>query len=462
METKMEKYRECFCSICAWMTARTYRVLSYGAIVAGLILLAFPVHGIQMPARARMLSVVLGQPMPELAHRLSGLMDHVTDLYFWMALLGDAAGVTEAPQVYDLALRGMLSFLFLATPFFVRRVFRSTELAVLSPFLLLPAVHHMFFSYVDWYFAPGIVVMLGCMMAIVLLTWQGGRQRWYWLGLAATALVAGWGNVMRLHAGLGVSLLALYAAWRLRHHFPQGRRTLAVALSALIVAVSYPMFTTILPGAFQQYYGAPMYVSLGPWHTTYIGLGWRHDFEVRLAAHGIRTPHVLGFGEGHGEDAWKTSDDYHDIAYLDGSAVTYVERHDPEKQLVYGSPESMRMLRARWLALWREAPGWMLANYAEKALFCVIVILGFAVYWAKWAFVLTLVLFFQSRRKGWTVVWNPKRFYVVPIFCVIPSLVFGLVATPHQHYLLGSIAGVVMMMYLALLDLVRSAIRERG
>ena len=219
------------------------------------------------------------------------------------------------------------------------------------------------------------------------------------------------------------------------------------------------MFTTILPGAFQRYHGAATYTPMGPWHTIYIGLGWRHDFEVRLAVHGIRTPHVLGFGEGRGEDAWKTSDDYRDIVYLDGCASAYVDRHDPEKKVVYETASYMNVLRDRWLELWREVPGWMMANYAEKAVFCVIILIGFAAYWAKWVLVLLLVLFWQVRRKGWTVAWSPKCFYALPAFCAMLGLVFGMAATPHQHYILGSIAGVVMMMVLCLLDLVNRVLR---
>lgn len=443
---------------CCWMAAKPQRLVLYGIVVAALILLLFPVHGMGMPTRVRALDGGLGLTMSELAQHLPEILDLCKAVDFWMALIGTAIGAPDAAWMYDQALRGMLFFLFAPMPFLVHQVYRSGVLAVLSPVLLLIATHRMLFHYNDWYFGSAITLLLGCMLLAALLSWQGRRRTWYWIGLVAVGLVASWGNVTRLHAGAGLSLLALFVAWRVRHHFPQGRRWLAVALSALVLGVTYPVFAPGLPNAFQRYYGAPAYTSMGPWHSIYIGLGWRKTIEELLEKRGVPIPAVLGFHEGQ-KDAWKTGDNPHDIIYLDTCAAAYVERHDPAHEVGYLTPAYMDILRDRYIAIWVEQPGWMLLNYAEKFFVCMVWTVAFAALDAKWILVLLLLAFVWLRRRGRRIVWSSRTVYLMPLLYAAFLSLNGMMAVPRTVYLLGSIAGVVMVFLLALFDCLHSLLQ---
>jgi hypothetical protein len=295
-------------------------------------------------------------------------------MYLYVPLVAHYFGISDpraALRDMYLTLAILLAFVY---PLLFFEISGSLAVAVLAPIGLLFVLTRAI-TLIDVYWAPALVLLLGLPLLLAL------RARAPFVitgGVAVVCLLASISDSVRADTGVGLFIAALVVIFRWLVGWK--RRAIAVGVGLLAFASVYPL---ALDGA-RAYRDSQVDVSLSSgnshafWHPAYLGLGY-----IQPNRFGIEFDDPLG---------WAT-------------AIVY----NPHVQ--YLSPEYNADLEHAFARITADDPGYVLADYAEKAGDVV----GGAVrlYWPELTLLAVLLLFWPPDRR-----WQEMMVIAAPVLIV--------------------------------------------
>lgn len=434
---------------------RTYAFAWLYGMCMGIVfnLYTYYQHNVEslMPSRIRKLTTLLSLDIQEALRYLTEHSDHMTSYYLYQRLYGGVLGVSNPIDIMEQIWVCMFVLAYAIITVFVWHKYRSKILTLCAPvcfYLLSRAVLVTHHDDCTWFLAWAVYAIL----PLLAIFYDKGREllqyKGYVLFIFITLLIAmliGISNIGRLHSGLAISCVLLYMVFVFCSKMYNKKKAVLVGLmSLLIVFQGYSLFTATIPNSMMRLYGINSNINyFGPWHTLYIGLGWRNS-----------VPKLSALAECSDKEAWKTDKNPAKIIYLDECADGFVKSKD--SSIEYISKPYFEVLKTEYMRILTENTGWALINYLEKAIVC------FAyVFYTQWRALLILSAIELILKKKNMLALSSSFVYTSAIFTMMADLIFGLIAIPTAGYLQGSMAALSLCMFVLAMDILDSLLHRR-
>lgn len=334
---------------------------------------------------------------------------------------------------------------------FVWHQYHSKILTICAPVIFYFLTKTVLVTHHDdctWFLAWAVYAIL----PLLAIFYDQGRKllqyKRYVLFLFITLLIAmlvGISNIGRLHSGLTISCILLYIVlWSCKKMRKNKKAILVGLMSFFIVFQGYSLFTATIPNNMMRLYGISSNINyFGPWHTLYIGLGWRNSL-----------PKLSMLAECNDKEAWKTDKNPAKIIYLDECADGFVKSKD--SSIEYISKPYFEVLKTEYIRILKENTQWVFINYAEKILVCLL-----NVFYTQWKSLIIVSIFAFILRKKNILNLSSRFMYASAVFTLMIDLIFGIIAMPTANYLQGSMAALSLAIFILVMDMLASLLRDR-
>lgn len=277
-------------------------------------------------------------------------LDHNSAYYLYLSYLATAFDL-DAGKTFIIAQFFAILFLMGVFPVLMYKITKRVSFALASIvlFFLMPnIVPASMFQINDCYWVYYWVLMIGVPILYILLTNEWSNKMWgYTLLLCFTLAIA---QLVRSNAGvfLWIALIGvvIYKNIATIKQFIKIKspKILSLLLGLIIIFTCQNLFTTAIPNLYLLATGQDISERLdtmGPWHTLYIGLGWRDnpdDIYYDDICGYDQYPELLqdSYTEGSASGSIATDDESVDVylediflpqteAYIDAIKVSYFE-----------------------------------------------------------------------------------------------------------------------------------------
>ena len=404
-----------------------------------------------MPSRIRKLTILLSLDIQEALRYLTEHSDHMTSYYLYQRLYGGVLGISNPVDIIQQIWVWMFILAYAIITVFVWHKYHSKFLTLCAPlifYLLTKAVIVVYHDDCTWFLAWAVYAILP-LLAIFYNQGRGLLQyERYVLFLFITLLITmliGISNIGRLHSGLAISCVLLYIVfWFCKKMHNKKKAILIGLMSLFIVFQGYSLFTATIPNSMMRLYGINSNINyFGPWHTLYIGLGWRNSL-----------PKLSMLAECNDKEAWKTDKNPAKIIYLDECADGFVKSRD--SSIEYISKPYFEVLKTEYIRILKENTQWVFINYAEKILVCLL-----NVFYTQCKSLLIVSVFAFILKKKNMLKLSSRFIYVSAVFTMMIDLIFGLIAMPTAGYLQGSMAALSLIIFVLAMDILDSLLHRR-
>ena len=404
-----------------------------------------------MGERKRVLMDILPLSMQEALEYLTVYSDHMTSYYLYMKMYGVIFGLNNPVDIMQQIWVWMFVLAYSIITVFVWHKYHSKFLTLCAPVIFYFLTKAVLVNHHDdctWFLAWAVYAILPL---LAIFYDQGGEllhYKRYVLFLFITLLIAmliGISNIGRLHSGLAISCVLLYIVfWFCRKMYNNKKAILVGLMSLFIVFQGYSLFTATIPNGMMRLYGINSNINyFGPWHTLYIGLGWRNSY-----------PQLSVLAEYKDKNAWKTDKNHQNIIYKDGCANAFVQSKDSSIQ--YLSKPYFEILKTEYMRILTENKMWSFINYFEKILVCLVFI-----FYRQWlALLIIAVITIILKRKG-ILNLSCRYMYAFTLFVMCVDLIFGIIAMPTINYLQGSMAALSLCIFVLAMDTLASLLGGR-
>lgn len=429
-----------------------YCVIIYG-LVSGLVFM-IPAYmkydvGRLMPSRMRRLEYLMSINWSQAMYDLTIHPDHMIGYYVYQMLYGKLVGLADPIEIVQEMWLLMYIVPFMVVPLFVRYYFKSNILIILSPVILSFCCQKIIIAHHDdstWFISWTVYAILPLIFIGIVYAekWLKTKQIVkFIMAFVAISLMIGISNIGRLHAGLSlmIVIVALLSMGIKKYYGISFKAILIVICSLGILNGGYFMFTNVIPDVLirqQGYHDSIDY--FGPWHTLYIGLGWKNFLWKNNTLQG---------------DIWKYDKRPEYIVYLDECAMSMVSSRD--SKVKYLSNEYFQILQEEYIRIARENTAWFVVNYIEKWFVCLYVVFKYLKYQIVAAAILFLMMI--KLRAGKKMLLLPHYVYGSIVFIALFDTIFGMIAVPSYGYLQGTMAAASMLTFCMTLDILRNISR---
>lgn len=404
-----------------------------------------------MPTRIAKLTQLLSLNFPDALKYLTEHPDHMTSYYLYQRQYGSIFGIDSPVDIMQQIWVWMFTIVFSIITVFSWYKYQSKKLTLFSPIIfgfLIKAVvisHHddctWFLAWAVYAILPFIIIFHDkcsffieneSYMSILLITF-------------IIAILIGISNVGRLHSGLAILLVLIYIIALFCHRIRDKKKSFLVGLlSALIMFNGYSLFTSTIPNNLMRMYGINSNINyFGPWHTLYIGLGWKNSISQ-----------LSMLRECDDMEAWKTDKNPKNIIYLDECADAFVKSKD--SAIPYISESYFEVLKAEYMRILTENTGWVILNYVEKILVCICYVI-----YTQWRLLLIVSLIGLILKRKHILQLSSKYMYFSTMFIMCVNFIFGIIAIPSSGYLQGSMAALSIGMFFLIMDIFSSLLNSK-
>lgn len=432
----------------SWMSKLLpgYFVIIYGLLLGLMVMLPAYMRydvGKLMGERMRRLDYLLSCDWSQAMYDLTLNPDHMVGYYVYQMLYGKLVGLADPIEIVQEMWLLMYIVPFMVVPLFVRHYFQSNALILLSPVLLSFCWWKVVIAHHDdstWFIAWTVYAILPLIFIVIsygekwLKTMQMAKFVPAFIGIS---LMIGIANIGRLHAGLSlvIVIISVMLVGIKRYYGISLKAVLIFICSLGILNSSYFMFTNSIPDFLIRQQGYQSGINyFGPWHTLYIGLGWKNYAFNHNAVPG---------------DIWQYDKNPEYIVYLDECAISLVSSQSQDIGIL--SDEYFQILKKEYIRIGKEHTAWFVVNYIEKWLACLYVSLRYQL--VSIAILLVVMRRLHARKK---LILLPEFIYGSLIFVVLFDTIFGMIAVPANGYLQGSMAAASMLTFCMMLDVLRS------
>lgn len=366
--------------------------------------------------------------------QLARFYDHNGAYYLYLTALG----VKKNLFAWQLFLASQMvagGVLIAAYPSLTYKATRSLGCALIAPiWMRLFMTDILLMEKTDSYWMLYWIVCFSVPILFALATQKWRRGQYIWLGILLLGISLS--NLPRAHAGIGalaaVIIILCVKLWPRKT--ADGKRGalhwLRLPITLCAVLLSYSLFTSIIPSAYQCITKQPPTIgSLGPGHALYVGVGWEDN------PFGIIFLDTCGF-----------------------EATGYAGNDDSNS--MGNSPIYDAAITKLYIELLRENPAYFVGTYARKLLACVRfsasnskTVRNF-VLWKMPRFallaaagvILSLLTSTAGRKKR--LLCKLLCLFGVWLCVFAGSLLPGMIAVPRWTYLNGGIGAFDMLIYM--------------
>ena len=370
---------------------------------------------------------------------------HQPAYYYYLALLNKVLHKAEPWQLL-LWMQMAASWIVLtAYPAILYRLTKSLFVAVLTPvFIYVFLGRYLFLVKTDLYWGYAWAVSLGVPLLAILASERWSKNSWYFY--TALCCIISASNVLRTQVALPITILLLgivtfklFVKWErdckkitcasqiaifLKRNIP-----LLIALIILFTSQGFLARTVpsiILPSFIGK---GDRGITQGPWHSAYIGLGWKEN--------------------------------KYGITYKDECAIAKALELKPGVK--YLSEEYMAILKAEYFTILTEDPAFVAKLYWQK--FAKNMSLCFKYFkrvskrGATFVGIMLFLIIVERRLRPKTTRYSlsngihkvltspPVLMFPFALFCVFANMTTAMIAVPRNNYLIGSYTACGMLVF---------------
>ncbi|MCL2434353.1 MAG: hypothetical protein FWD16_07555 [Clostridia bacterium] len=336
------------------------------------------------------------------------VLDHEVAYYYYLGTAGKWLGISTAWKMFLLVQITTAGAVLAVYPTLMYRLTRSLAVAMASPFLITVFLGEYLYTFkTSSYWAGAWIIVIALPLCVLLYKRKPDyKSLLMFIGLCLTAAAA---NVPRGHAALPVFIaMGVLAAIKFN------KKLLCFLLVLVVMAGSYNLFTHTVPSVAYKNAGFEDNY-FGPWHTLYIGLGFR--------------PNKYG------------------IEYSDDCAVQKAKETDPEIEYPLDKKEDhyFDILKTEYLTIAKTDPAFFLGTYARKFIKTIqddIYLMRVTPYLGHLLLCALALLLFNRYRNMRLRRYAPwaKPFLLCCVICILFGMIPALIAVPGYVYMQGNLA----------------------
>lgn len=348
---------------------RTYTLISIYGLCAGILFNIYTYCYFNaeqlMGERKRILTELLSLDIKEVLLYLTVRSDHMISYYLYQRFYGGLFGINDVVDIMQQIWVWMFVFVYSIITAFSWYKYRSKILTLCTPVFFYFFSKPVLVNYHDdctWFLAWAVYAILPLLIILKdkygeLI--QNERYAYILLAILLISVLIGISNVGRLHSGLATGCILLYVVMLICKKIRHKKKAFFIGItSLLIVCQGYTLFTTTIPNSMMRLYGINSNINyFGPWHTLYIGLGWRNSY-----------PQLSVLAECEDKEAWKIDKNPQNIIFKDECANGFVKSKD--SGIEYLSKPYFEILKTEYICILTENKQWVFINYLEKTLTC--------------------------------------------------------------------------------------------